>query len=96
MKRLVREINYWAGVACDPIRRKPAWTVTWPTLPGGVYTIGLKSADGIEDAIKQARAADAPTAPGYRIDYGATPSVWQVKPGPARRVFGPDYYREDN
>lgn len=91
MANIRSHIDYWAGVAYDPIRPKPHWTVTWPTLPGGIYTIGIRRATGVEDAIKQARAGDNPTAPGYRIDYGATPSVWQVKPGPARRVFGPNY-----
>jgi len=91
--KLRRELDYWLDNALDAIRPKPDWTVTWPTLPGGVYSIGVRRATNVEDAVEQARAAHAPTTPGYRIDYGATPEVWQVKPAP-RRVFGPNYSEE--
>lgn len=67
------------------------WTVTWPSLPSGHYTILIKRADDAADAIAQARAEHSPTAPGYRIDYEAEPAVWRLKPFRARHISGPAF-----
>lgn len=95
MPNIRSAITYWFDCALGNLRTRPQWTVTWPTLPGGVYTIAVRRAAGIGDAIEQALAAHAPTAPGYTLAYYEEPEVWQVKPSPARRVAGPNYYGEN-
>lgn len=89
--KLTRTAAYWVAIAYDLVRPLPHWTVTWPTLPGGIYSIPVRRADNIEHAVQQARAAFAPTAPGYSIAYDYEPEVWQIKPGPACRISGPEY-----
>ncbi|MEU2724058.1 hypothetical protein [Streptomyces smyrnaeus] len=88
-------IDYWIDCLIGPIRPKPRWTVTWPAGPDGqVWTFAVRRATGIADAIEQARTAYAPDNLQEVIQYSREPEVWQVKPGPARRVAGPDYYGE--
>lgn len=91
MPKLLSFLDYWFDCAFGYLRPRPHWTVTWPTLPGGIYTIAVRRATGIDDAVRQARVAYAPTGTGYSISYDREPQVWQVKPGPARRVSGPNY-----
>lgn len=92
--KITRIAAYWTDVVFGAGRPLPHWTVTWPTLPGGVYSIPVRRADSIDHAVRQARVAFAPTTPGYSIAYDREPEVWQVKPGPARRVAGPEYCDE--
>jgi hypothetical protein len=71
---------------------KKYWTVTWPTTPNGIITAYVgKQARTVAEAIADARSQNTRTAPGYSIDYTAEPEVWQLIPGPARRVSGPDW-----
>ncbi|WP_330172991.1 hypothetical protein OG875_04930 [Streptomyces sp. NBC_01498] len=71
----------------------PEYTVTYPTLPNGIYTQEVK-ADSIEDAVRAARELDWPTNPGYTVEFDKEPAVWLLRyPRRIRskRVSGPDY-----
>jgi len=71
------------------------YTVTWPTLPDGVYTVAAEASTPAE-AIRIATAEEKPTTPGYRIDLTAEPEIWLCKRPysvRSRHIQGPHYDR---
>lgn len=59
-------------------RRTPAWTVTWPTRPTGVYSLPVRATDPT-DAIRVASLHPWPTAEGYTVAFDYTPEVWRIR-----------------
>jgi hypothetical protein len=86
-----------ASDSADPsvTRKRPAYTVTWPTLPSGIRTAEPVHATSPADAVRQALATrsylERTTTIGYRINFGATPEVWLIDQTGARHVAGPTY-----
>lgn len=57
---------------------QPRWSVTWPTLPSGTYTV-LERAVDASNAVKAAATPNRPIAAGYAIAYDYEPSVWRLR-----------------
>ena len=60
------------------LRRNPAWAVTWPTRPAGVYSLKVRAADPT-DAVRAAAEQHWPTVPGYSVAFDYTPQVWRLQ-----------------
>ena len=71
----------------------PAWTVTWPTRPSGLYSLKVQATDAT-DAVRVAAERPWPTAPGYDVAFDYTPSVWRLRHPyrwRSRHVQGPTF-----
>ncbi|MFE2497105.1 hypothetical protein [Streptomyces scopuliridis] len=71
----------------------PAYSVTYPTRPNGVYSQYVNAADPA-DAVRAAAELDWPTNPGYSVAFDCEPEVWiLLRPYRlrSRHVQGPRY-----
>jgi hypothetical protein len=69
------------------------YSVTFPTLPEGVYTQYV-TANGPAEAIRAAAELEWPTNPGYTVELNKEPEVWIVRRPyrvRSKRVSGPNY-----